>query len=101
MYPVTVLRGLGAEAWATAGGRTETHRHLRDRIAAAALASLLLDLVVAVAVLVAERHARGTAIHTYGQAVFWTSSQLLTVSSSAPNPLTPLGRAIDVGLELW
>lgn len=101
MYPLTLLRGLGSEAWSVVGARSETHRHLRDRIAAAALASVLVDVVAAVAVLLAERHAQGTAVRTYGQALFWTSSQLLTVSSSAPNPLTATGRAIDVGLELW
>jgi drug/metabolite transporter (DMT)-like permease len=101
MYPVTLLRGLGSEVWSVVGARSETHRHLRDRIAAAALASVVVDVVAAVAVLLVERHAQGTAVRTYGQALFWTSSQLLTVSSSAPNPLTPAGRAIDVGLELW
>jgi hypothetical protein len=101
MYPLTVLRGFGAEALSILVGRTETHRHLRDRIAAAALTTLALDIVAAVAMLIVERHTQGTAIRSYGQALFWTSAQLLTVSSNAINPLTPLGRVIDLVLELW
>jgi hypothetical protein len=33
--------------------------------------------------------------------VFFTTVQLLTVSSQLRNPLTPLGRAVDVALEAW
>lgn len=101
MYPLAVLRRLAAETASVAGARTTTHRHLRDRIATAVLATLLVDVVAAIAVLHAERAAQGSDIHTYGQALFWTTTQLLTVSSSVVNPLTTLGRAIDVGLELW
>src|SRR6266508_983651 len=34
-------------------------------------------------------------------AVFWTTAQLLTVSSQMPNPLTTAGRILDLGLELY
>ena len=36
-----------------------------------------------------------------GQALFFTTVQLLTVSSQLKNPVTPGGRAVDVVLELW
>ena len=45
--------------------------------------------------------AKGTDIHTYGQAVFFSTVQVLTVSSSLKNPLTVAGRVLDVVLELW
>jgi hypothetical protein len=48
-----------------------------------------------------ERHEKGTQIATPGQALFFTTVQLLTVSSQIKNPLTPAGRVIDVLLELW
>lgn len=48
-----------------------------------------------------ERHAKGTDIKTFGQAAFFTTVQLLTVSSQIKNPLTVPGRLIDVALELW
>jgi hypothetical protein len=38
---------------------------------------------------------------TPGQALFFTTVQLLTVSSQLKNPLTPAGRVVDVALELW
>jgi len=49
----------------------------------------------------AERHARGTDIHSIGDAFFFTTVQLLTVSSQIRNPFTPFGRAVDIVLEAW
>ena len=40
-------------------------------------------------------------MHTIGQALFFSTVQLLTVSSQLRNPVTPLGRVVDVGLQLW
>jgi len=54
-----------------------------------------------VAIYFFERHAKGTAIHTLGDALFFTTVQLLTVSSQIPNPFTPGGRVVDVLLEVW
>jgi len=48
-----------------------------------------------------ERHAKGTEVRTYGQAVFFTSVQVLTVSSSLKNPITVAGRVVDIFLEAW
>ncbi len=48
-----------------------------------------------------ERHAVGTEVHTFGDALFFTTVQLLTVSSQLRNPLTAGGRVVDVVLELW
>jgi hypothetical protein len=62
---------------------------------------LLLDVVASVAILLFERNADGTHINTFGDAVFWVSTQLTTVSSQLPNPLTTGGRILDVFLQLW
>jgi hypothetical protein len=40
-------------------------------------------------------------VRSVGQAFFFTTVQLLTVSSQLRNPVTPAGRAVDVALELW
>jgi hypothetical protein len=48
-----------------------------------------------------ERHAHGTEVQSVGQAFFFTTVQLLTVSSQIRNPITPAGRALDIALELW
>jgi hypothetical protein len=48
-----------------------------------------------------EHDARGTGFHTVGGALFWVSAQLTTVSSQLPNPVTTVGRVIDIVLEVW
>jgi hypothetical protein len=48
-----------------------------------------------------ERHAHGTDIHGFGDAIFFSTVQLLTISSQLKNPLTAAGRVVDVGLQVW
>ena len=80
---------------------TPTHLHLRQRLAAVFMGSLVIDLVAAVAVYFLERGRAPNGIQTFGDALFWTSAQLLTVSSQMPNPVTTGGKIIDIFLELW
>jgi hypothetical protein len=42
-----------------------------------------------------------TQIKTLGSALFWTSTQLLTVSSSIQNPISFSGRVLDVVMEIY
>ena len=37
----------------------------------------------------------------FGDALFFSTVQILTVSSSMKNPLTAAGKTMDVVLELW
>jgi hypothetical protein len=60
-----------------------------------------VDVCGTVAFYLLERHAHGSDVRTFGQAFFFTTVQLLTVSSQIKNPITPWGRVVDVGLELW
>jgi hypothetical protein len=48
-----------------------------------------------------ESGKNGGNIHGFGDAVFFTAVQLLTVSSSIPNPVTAAGKVVDVALEAW
>ena len=48
-----------------------------------------------------ENGQHGSDIHGLGDAAFVTAVQLLTVSSSAKNPVTSLGKVVDVLLEIW
>ena len=80
---------------------TPTHAHLRSRLAVLLLASVVLDAVASVLVLLFERQAHGTGITTLGDAVFWTSTQLLTVSSQLPNPISTPARVLDVLLQAY
>jgi hypothetical protein len=65
------------------------------------MTTIVVDLVGAVAMYALERSASGTQVTTFGQALFFTTAQVLTVSSSLANPVTPLGRVLDIALELW
>ena len=82
-------------------GATPTHEHLRSRVSSVVGATLLLDAVASVLVLGFERHASGTGITNLGDAVFWTSTQLLTVSSQLPNPISTPARVLDIFLQAY
>jgi hypothetical protein len=82
-------------------GATPTHAHLRSRVAFVLGATLLLDAVASVLVLLFERHASGTQITNLGDALFWTSTQLLTVSSQLPNPISTPARVLDIFLQAY
>jgi hypothetical protein len=77
------------------------HIHLRERVRVLVLATIAVDAVCALIAYFAERDAHGTGIHSFGTAAFWTTTQLLTVSSQMPNPLTTVGRVLDVGMEIY
>jgi len=77
------------------------HRRLVGRLLLILIATLVVDATGTVAVYLAERHAHGTDITTLGDALFFTTVQLLTVSSQIKNPFTTWGRIVDVVLEIW
>ena len=79
----------------------ERHRRLVARLLVALSVTLVVDLAGAVLVWLTERHAHGTDIHGFGDALFFSTVQLLTISSQLRNPLTAAGRVVDVGLQVW
>lgn len=81
--------------------RTATHLHLRARVAFVVGLTLLVDAVASVLILLFERHAPGSEITNLGDALFWTSTQLLTVSSQLPNPISTPARILDVFLQAY
>jgi hypothetical protein len=90
-----VVRGIGM----TLRASTPVHADLRNRIVGVTLLSIVLDLLAA-ALAWALEQGHGE-ITTFGDALFWTTTQMLTVSSQFPNPLTTGGKILDVGLELY
>jgi hypothetical protein len=80
---------------------TPTHAHLRERVGFVLFTTVLLDAVASVLILLFERDASGTEITNFGDAVFWTSTQLLTVSSQLPNPISTPARVLDVFLQAY
>lgn len=81
--------------------RTATHLHLRSRLTFVLGATLLVDAIASVLILLFERNAHGTEITNLGDAVFWTSTQLLTVSSQLPNPISAPARVLDIFLQAY
>jgi hypothetical protein len=77
------------------------HRLLLARLAIVLILTVAIDAVGSVLIYIFERHAHLTEIRSFGDAVFFTTVQLLTVSSQIRNPLTTAGRFVDVFLELW
>ncbi len=95
------IRDGGREALKIVRGVTPTHHLLRSRIGFLFAATLVLDLLASVLIYFFERHAPGTEITNFGDAVFWTTTQLLTVSSQLPNPISTPARVLDVFLQAW
>jgi len=79
----------------------ERHRRLISRLALLLLATLTIDAVGTVLVYVFERSTKQTDIHSFFDAFFFTTVQLLTVSSQIKNPLSVPGRLVDIALEVW
>jgi hypothetical protein len=77
------------------------HRRLVARLIIALTLTLVVDAIGAALTFAFEHDAKGTEIHNFGDAVFFATVQVLTVSSQIKNPLTAAGRVIDVGLEIW
>lgn len=65
------------------------------------MATVGIDLLCAVIAFLIERHSQQTEIKTFGSAAFWTTTQLLTVSSQLKNPISPGGRILDVFMEIY
>ena len=65
------------------------------------VATVGIDLFCAIMAFLFERHSQQTEIKTFGSAVFWTTTQLLTVSSQIKNPISAGGRILDVFMEIW
>jgi hypothetical protein len=95
------LRHAGSELRAVVRAETPTHRRFRDHLTVIALATIGVDLICAVLAYFLERHAAQTEINTLGSSFFWTSTQLLTVSSSIKNPISFGGRVLDIFMEAY
>jgi hypothetical protein len=70
------------------------------RVAVVVAATLLMDAICTLAVYLTERGAQHE-FKTIWQALFFCTTQLLTVSSSLPNPENAGTKVIDVVMEAW
>jgi hypothetical protein len=96
-----VLASAASELRDVARAATPTHRRLRDILVTIIIATVGVDLFCAVIAFLLERHSPQTEVKTFGSAAFWTTTQLLTVSSQLKNPISLGGRILDVFMEIY
>jgi hypothetical protein len=96
-----MFRTAAREVKSVARASTLTHEFLRDRLMVTLIFSLVVNFVCAWLAFLFERDGKGTEITNFGDAVFWTSAQLLTVSSQMRNPVTTPGRVLDIFMEAY
>jgi hypothetical protein len=80
---------------------SERHRRLLARVLIALVLSAVVDVVCALLMWSFERGLRGSNVHGFGDALFFSTAQIVTVSSSFKNPVTHAGQVVDVALEVW
>lgn len=90
-----------ADVWDVLGGAEPTHLHLRNRLATAALATLGVLFAASTAMYVLERDEPSSGMNHFGDALYWTATHLMTVSSSLSSPVTGAGKAISVLVGLY
>lgn len=98
---VGILGSAARELRDVARAATSTHRRLRDRLLVVVMATIGVDLICAVLALLTERDANQSEVKTFWSALFWTTTQLLTVSSQLKNPISTGGRILDVAMEVY
>jgi hypothetical protein len=79
----------------------ERHRRLAARLIISLGLTLAVLAVGSVLIWIFESGKKGGEINGFGDAVFFTVVQLLSVSSNLTNPVTAVGKVIDVALEAW
>jgi hypothetical protein len=99
--PFGVLGSAAREVRDVLRAVTPTHRRLRDHLVTIVMATVGIDLFCAIMAFLLERHSQQTEIKTFGSAAFWTTTQLLTVSSQIKNPISAGGRILDVFMEIY
>jgi voltage-gated potassium channel len=80
---------------------SERHRRLLARLIIAFGLSVVADFVGATLMWSNESGLKGSSIHGFGDALFFSTAQIVSVSSSYKNPITNAGQIVDVGLEFW
>ncbi|MFL1453044.1 hypothetical protein ACJO5Y_01220 [Marinobacter sp. GN3S48] len=94
MYFVSDMRDLVRAA-------SPTHLHLRNRLATVILITLMVDVIGSAIIFMVEGSAPTTDIHSFWDAFYWTTSQLLTISSTMANPITVPGQVVCLVLDLY
>lgn len=76
------------------------HHQLRRRVRVSLTVVLVVDAAGTVLMWLFERDKLRSEIHNLWDAFFFSTVQLLTISSQMRNPVTTPGRIVDIFLEL-
>src|SRR6476646_1055489 len=101
MLATEALHHAGVELRKVVRAETALHERFRRHVIAIVSATIVVDLACAVLAYLFERDADNSQVTGFGTALFWTTTQMLTVSSNVQNPLTTGGRILDVFMEIW
>src|SRR5215472_18960828 len=74
----------------------QRHRVLASRLSLLFGLTALVAVIGTVATYFLERHAPETEVRTVFDAFYFTTTQLVTVSSSLKNPVTTAGRVLNI-----
>ena len=96
-----LLADLRRELHRLMSGATAEHDRFRRRLTTLILLTAVIDAIGTTLIYVLEHGKQGSGIHSVFESFFWVTTQLLTVSSQMPNPVTTGGRIVDIFLELW
>lgn len=80
---------------------TTRHLHLRNRLVKTLALTMIVVAIASTVMFITERDVANTELHNFGNTLYWTTAQLTTLSSSLPNPLTPLGKVVTIVLDLY
>lgn len=101
MYLARVLGAAAGELRGVLRAETPTHSRLRDQLVAIAVVTIGLDVIFAGLAFLFEHDQQQTQIKSVGSALFWTTTQMLTVSSNIQNPISVAGRVLDIVMEVY
>lgn len=77
------------------------HSHLRDRLTATLVLTVIVDLIASSLLFHLEGKAQGSDIHEWWDAFYYVSAQLTTLSSSMANPVTFGGEVLCLAIDLY
>lgn len=96
-----VLARIRNEVSAIRDRTTVAHAHFHDRLVALVVSALVVDLVGTLLFFLFEHDQTGTGVKTLGDSLFFVTTQMTSLGSPLPNPLSTPGRIVDVGLQIY
>lgn len=92
---------LARDVWDVLRATAPSHQNLRGRLVTAFVATLVVDALASTAMFLLEGNLPSSHLHNFGHAVYWTTAQLTTLSTTMSNPVTETGKIITVLLDVY